>query len=100
MSEAALYHRRGLQTGLPPMNRPAPAPLDDTSGVDTAAQAPLPRRELSPAAKRALAEAAIRRAEIDAKAAELASQAEKAGRGGLEPVRYGDWEIKGLTTDF
>ncbi len=82
------------------MNRPAPAPLDDASGVDAAAQAALSRRELSPAAQRALAEAAIRRAEIDAKAAELASQAEKAGRGGLEPVRYGDWEIKGLTTDF
>ena len=22
------------------------------------------------------------------------------GRGGLDPVRYGDWEIKGLTSDF
>jgi hypothetical protein len=25
---------------------------------------------------------------------------EKGGRGGLEPGRYGDWEIKGLTSDF
>lgn len=22
------------------------------------------------------------------------------GRGGLDPVRYGDWEIKGITSDF
>ena len=25
---------------------------------------------------------------------------EKGGRGGLDPARYGDWEIKGLTSDF
>ncbi len=55
-------------------------------------------RALSPEAQRALAEAAERR-----KAAEEAAQAapkEIAGRGGLDPVRYGDWEIKGLTSDF
>jgi hypothetical protein len=57
-----------------------------------------PVKPLSPAAARALAEAAARRAAIDAKAAEL--PAEKGGRGGLEPGRYGDWEIKGLTADF
>jgi hypothetical protein len=45
-----------------------------------------------------LAEAAARRAEIDRLAAQ--NPAEKGGRGGLEPVRYGDWEIKGLTSDF
>ena len=22
------------------------------------------------------------------------------GRGGLEPTRYGDWEVKGITSDF
>ncbi len=22
------------------------------------------------------------------------------GRGGAEPVRFGDWEVKGLATDF
>ena len=46
----------------------------------------------------ALAEAGARRAEIDAKGA-LAPR-ENGGRGGLEPGRYGDWEIKGLTSDF
>jgi len=82
------------------MNRPTAAASGHPADIEPLAQAALPPRELSPAAQRALAEAALRRAEIDAKAAELTAQAEKAGRGGLEPVRYGDWEIKGLTTDF
>jgi hypothetical protein len=55
-------------------------------------------RKLSPAAERALAEAAARRAEIDARAAALPP--EDNGRKGPEPVRYGDWEIKGLASDF
>ena len=25
---------------------------------------------------------------------------EMKGRGGLEPTRYGDWEVKGITSDF
>lgn len=57
-----------------------------------------PRKPLTPAAQRALAEAEARRREIDAKAASV--PVEKGGRGGLEPARYGDWEIKGLTSDF
>ena len=48
------------------------------------------------AAARALAEAEARRAEAEAKQPER----EVAGRGGLEPVRYGDWEVKGLASDF
>lgn len=55
-------------------------------------------RPLSPAAQRALAEAEARRRDIDARLA--AAPAEKGGRGGLDPIRYGDWEIKGLTADF
>ena len=51
---------------------------------------------LSPEAMRALAEAAARRA----KAGAQPLQPEINGRGGLEPVRYGDWEVKGLTIDF
>lgn len=57
-----------------------------------------PAKILSPAAQRALAEAEARRREIDAKAANAPK--EHGGRGGLEPARYGDWEIKGLTSDF
>jgi hypothetical protein len=60
----------------------------------------VPAKELSPAARRALEEAAQRRAAIDARAAELAKAKEHRGRGGLEPVRYEDWEVKGLASDF
>lgn len=67
------------------------------SSADDAAP---PSRELSPAARRALAEAAERRAAIDARAAGIAAGGERLGRGGLEPVRYEDWEIKGLAVDF
>ena len=53
---------------------------------------------LSAAARRALDEAEQRR--IRYREAEAKLPAEKGGRGGLEPGRYGDWEIKGLTSDF
>lgn len=49
-------------------------------------------------AKRALAEAKARKAEIDAKANEAPKEIN--GRGGLDPARYGDWEVKGITSDF
>jgi hypothetical protein len=55
-------------------------------------------RPLTPAAERALAEAAARRAETGRKPAEQAE--EVAGRGGLDPTRYGDWEVNGLASDF
>jgi hypothetical protein len=55
-------------------------------------------RKLSPAAERALAEAAARRAEVDRKITERPK--EKQGRKGLEPTRYGDWEKKGIASDF
>jgi hypothetical protein len=53
---------------------------------------------LTPAAERALAEAAARRAERDREQAKPAK--EIAGRDGPEPTRYGDWEINGLASDF
>ncbi|EHP89866.1 DUF1674 domain-containing protein, partial [Methylorubrum extorquens] len=40
------------------------------------------------------------RAAIDARAAKIAERPETLGRGGLEPVRYEDWEVKGLASDF
>ena len=55
-------------------------------------------KPLSPAAARALAEAEARRQALDAEMA--ARPREKGGRGGLDPARYGDWEIKGITSDF
>jgi hypothetical protein len=60
------------------------------------AQPQMPRK-LSPAAERALAEAAARRA---ARANAAAPPVELNGRGGLDPVRYGDWEVKGIASDF
>ncbi len=54
--------------------------------------------QLPPAAKRALAEAEARRQLYRKQEAELPK--ELGGRGGKEPGRYGDWEIKGLTSDF
>ena len=41
-------------------------------------------------------------AEDRRRAADAAPPPEKelGGRGGKEPVRYGDWEVKGLATDF
>jgi hypothetical protein len=53
---------------------------------------------IADAAQRALAEAQARRAE-QAKTAEARAK-EVGGRGGLEPTRFGDWEIKGIACDF
>ncbi|MDP4026379.1 DUF1674 domain-containing protein [Methylobacterium sp. NEAU 140] len=75
--------------------------MQDRTGQDTPAQAPQPpARTLSPAAERALAEAAERRKAIDDRAAAIRANPEHQGRGGLEPVRYDDWEVKGLAVDF
>lgn len=54
------------------------------------------QRDLPPAALRALAEAEERRRV--AKPQTLPT--ELGGRDGPEPVRYGDWEKKGLAVDF
>lgn len=50
------------------------------------------------AAERALAEAEARRAAD--KRADEARPKEINGRQGPEPVRYGDWENKGIASDF
>ena len=55
-------------------------------------------KQLTPAAERALAEAAERRLKAEADAKNLPP--EKNGRGGLDPVRYADWEVKGIASDF
>lgn len=54
------------------------------------------RANLPEAARRALEEADARRAE----AAKTELPPELGGRDGPEPVRYGDWEKKGLAIDF
>lgn len=55
-----------------------------------------PLSDLPPAARRALAEAEARRSE----ARPLDLPVELGGRDGPEPVRYGDYEKKGLCVDF
>ncbi|MEM7320492.1 MAG: DUF1674 domain-containing protein [Pseudomonadota bacterium] len=55
-------------------------------------------KDLPAAAQRALAEAEERRAKAKAEATPLPK--ELGGRDGPDPVRYGDWEKKGLAIDF
>ncbi|MBA1144564.1 DUF1674 domain-containing protein [Mesorhizobium neociceri] len=71
---------------------------DETSKADADRDAGAPQKDLTPAASRALAEAKARREEYRQKEAVLPK--EIGGRGGNEPGRYGDWEVKGLATDF
>jgi hypothetical protein len=68
------------------------------SGTEPEREAAKAPRTLTPAAQRALAEAQARRAEID-RAAQLRPK-ELNGRRGPEPIRYGDWEVKGIASDF
>jgi hypothetical protein len=58
---------------------------------------PAARKPLSPPAARALAEAEQRRAS-EPKTPDRPK--ESGGQVGPEPTRYGDWEKKGLTSDF
>lgn len=53
-------------------------------------------RPLSDVARRALLEAADRRAAAD----QAALATEHGGPRGPEPTRYGDWEKKGIAVDF
>jgi hypothetical protein len=56
------------------------------------------KRKLTPAAERALAEAAARRAAAEAATSDTAK--EVGGRDGPDPARYGDWEKGGIVSDF
>ena len=63
------------------------------------ADAPAPAgRQLTLEARRALAEAEARRRARDAESHER--PAEKGGREGPDPARYGDWEKGGIISDF
>jgi hypothetical protein len=70
----------------------------DIVTISTGADADLPPRVLTPAALRALAEAEARRQLRDAEAA--TRPIEVGGRGGPDPVRFGDWEKGGICWDF
>ncbi len=55
-----------------------------------------PPASLTPAARRALEEAALRRKEVSVEK----PATEVNGPRGPEPTRYGDWERKGIASDF
>ena len=90
-----------IMTARQPTPGDAPAPGDAiAAGTGPAPTTAPPAKELPDAARRALAEAEARRAEHEAKLAELRRDAEVGGGKGPEPVRYGDWEHKGIASDF
>jgi hypothetical protein len=72
-----------------------PETSDDPALPPTAPE----RKPLTPAARRALAEAEARRQAAEAKAKPAAAK-EFQGPKGPEPTRYGDWETKGIASDF
>src|SRR5262249_35260646 len=75
--------------------------LKRKAGAKTGQASPpsAPEKPLSPTAERPLAEAAVRRAERDRAAAQRPPESGRRS-GELDPVRYGDWEVKGIATDF
>ncbi len=54
-------------------------------------------KKLSPQARRALAEAEERRLQEQG---QFQASGEIGGRKGPDPVRFGDWEKKGIASDF
>lgn len=72
------------------VDKPEEAPTTDAGSE-------APRRPLSPAAERALAEAEERRRKFPPV---LATPPERGGQAGPDPVRYGDWEKGGIVSDF
>jgi hypothetical protein len=76
------------------MTEPNPArSTPPGSGEGTDGPRPLP-----PAAERALEEARAQRAEIDRTSKQQPKELN--GRDGPDPARYGDWEVKGIASDF
>ena len=74
------------------------AGVEILAGTANTGPAPVERKPLTEAAQRALAEAEARR--VARAASEAALPKEVKGRGGLDPARYGDWEVKGIASDF
>ena len=70
---------------------------DDPSPPAKAAPTP-GGKPLTPAAQRAIAEAEARRQAAETNAAPRAKEFQ--GPKGPEPTRYGDWERKGIASDF
>jgi hypothetical protein len=71
--------------------------MAETERLEAAGDVSVGERKLTPEARRALAEAEARRREADARPP---MPEEFNGPSGPEPVRYGDWERKGIASDF
>ena len=80
-----------------PDNAQSPGPVVKKPGAVEIGAAP--GKLISPAAKRALQEAAARRRAAETSPSESLPD-ERAGPKGVEPTRYGDWERKGIAYDF
>jgi hypothetical protein len=65
-----------------------------TAMADALPPGAAPGKPLTPAARRALEEAAARRRAVPKRGDEVG------GPAGPEPTRYGDWERKGIAVDF
>jgi hypothetical protein len=74
-----------------------PSQMPSDPAIDAAEPGPAPKKVLPPAAQRALAEAEARRA---AKVDTVKTVKELQGPEGPEPTRFGDWERKGIASDF
>jgi hypothetical protein len=70
-------------------------PKHETGGLAVAGAG---RGDPGQAARRALAEAEARRR--SGRSNQAAAAKEFNGRDGPEPVRYGDWEVRGIASDF
>lgn len=89
-----LYAKAQDETAVTDDPTPPSAPPEPVLNADVPHATP--KRPLSEAARRALLEAAERRAV----ASDAPAPAEHGGPRGPEPTRYGDWEKKGLAVDF
>jgi hypothetical protein len=72
--------------------------MPDNPSLPATTASELERKPLTPAAQRALAEAETRRQAAAANAKPAAKEA--GGPKGPEPTRYGDWENRGIASDF
>jgi len=72
--------------------------MTDDPSLPAKAELSAERKPLTPAAQRALAEAEARRKAAEANAKPAAKELQ--GPKGPDPTRYGDWENKGIASDF
>lgn len=73
---------------------------DDKPENDSEVPGAAPGKPLSPAARRALLEAAARREADKVRVPGEHASSEQDGPKGPEPTRFGDWERKGIAVDF